>query len=769
MVDVQRHVFPCTSLLMPPASTDSDAVGAYEDAKPLMEYWAEQCMMEIMKVETASNERMEKLENSLEMQLHAALAKHQFQQGLQPSGSAGERYLATMAESGDGERLPHDLGSVQAAMQEKVVSQVMRLDASLEELRQEFAMTRDQSQADREVNEAFRKDVRAEQISAFQDQEQLIEATKIGLDLNLKQGFDCLRSGIEMVQGSTGAMERVESLETLFFNIGHRIDASDLHILDMQEQRANIELTLGELHTRLSAVERAAFEVEEENSLMNRLSVLEVANDPNSSQMTAVFSLISRLEGRLEEMGNVAAAPDASTSQINTNSDIERLTAAVEETQREVQVLAEFVMKEREQRHTAVADVDNMNCVIAKAAASTIERMEHRFAERIGELTGTAIRDYDVCSSGDVHILTRPTPGDVPTAHPSPIDTPLSQKRKINVVEEWMTIEIPRLASLVQLQGQQLEGIDSSTKAAIAKLGEADCELGNRALLLEKAVKVLLEGAHGRAMTITGDDVGTGSRFAATPRGGGTISPVRRMVSVSPPVHRAQSPQVIRSYSQPVMSHESQGEQAGVASMPGLVKFVHKTLGEYGNLDPSALEKILRNDTQALVTRSISPVRVLSRTQSSDPMPSPTMQMSASYCPPSNETRTRSAVLSLSVPASPSLVTSSPRQDATTRRPLQAAPQGSRTGRGGPATSSSTVSGGCRGRPASHSCSMPGSPSLKERPQTSARVQASPRGFEGGRGWIIPRGGNAVVLQDGRGVVRQVADGNHSRKPVVRH
>merc|ERR1740115_380841 len=60
---------------------------------------------------------------------------------------------------------------------------------------------------------------------------------------------------------------------------------------------------------------------------------------------------------------------------------------------------------------------------------------------------------------------------------------------KMRGLEEHLNREL-------MLHGQRLEVIDSSTKAALLKHGEkyqAACELGTRTLLLEKAVKWLLE------------------------------------------------------------------------------------------------------------------------------------------------------------------------------------------------------------------------------------------------------------------------------------
>lgn len=793
MADVQSHatnVFDSPRRMMP-----NEVAGMCEDTKSLKDYWGERCMLEIMKLETASTERIEKLEKSLELHIRAALSKHQeLEQRLQPSGSASERYLASTAECGENELLSwssHDRGGIQAAMQDRF----LRFETTLQELRDELSIRRDRDEVDKGVNELFRREMRAEQKTALQEQAQLIEATKVGLDMNLKQGFDRLRSGIDMVdasqQGSAAALERVERLESHIFNMGHQFDASEQQIVELQQQRAHIEFTLSELHTRLTAAERAAFEVEEENSLVNRLSSLEAQHDPNSSQLTAAFSLISRLEGRLEEIeavmsGNVVAGPDASTFQITTNPDIQKLKAAFDKTQRDVQGLAEDLLKERDERQNAFADVDNVNCIIAKAAASTIERMEQRFAERMGELTGVAgISTDDRSHTDSLYILNSSIPGEAPTVRPSPMGTPLGEGRNASVFEERITGEMGRLASLAQLQGQRLEVIDSSTKAAIMKLGEkyqAACELGTRTLLLEKAVKWLLEvGSHDRGMN--GEPLSPGVRLAGTPRAAGSAPPVRRMVSVNPPMRRT-SPQVFRSQSQPAMSAVHQTDHAGVSTMQGLVKFMHTTLGDAGNADPAVLTRLLQNDSQASGVRSVSSFGMASRTQSNEHLsavPSPMMQMSAASSP-SMDTMTRSTVPSLSLPATPLLLPegqqtrsslmSSPRQEVANRRLPLGAPASSRTGRSGAATSSSAVASAGRGNgewQLSRSGSLPG-PIPKEKMQTGTRPPAaSPRG---NYHWVLPRGGSGVVLQDahsrGRAVVRPSAGASPSQKHSVK-
>lgn len=256
---------------------------------------------------------------------------------------------------------------------------------------------------------------------------------------------------------------------------------------------------------------------------------------------------------------------------------------------------------------------------------------------------------------------------------------------------------------------------------------------------------------------------------------------------MSPPPMRRAHPQVFRSHSQPVISQVPQNDQATVATMQGLVKFVHKTLGEPGNVDPSALAKFLRNDSQASGARSSSPpLGIASRMQSNEHLsavPSPLMQMSACSSPslPSYEmtrpieTMTRSAVPLLSLPATPLIgseeqqshtMLGSPRLDPTNRR-LPAGPQSSR-GRGGNSPSAAAAGRGAGEWQMARSGSLP-HPPPKEKMQSAPRVPVqSPRSTH----WVLPRGGSGVVLQDvhsrGRAVVRQSVSGNSSQKQVVK-
>jgi hypothetical protein len=611
-----------------------------------------------MKLESTTTERMEQLEKSLEVQIRDALIKqHELEERLQPSGSASERYRTAAAtafsfaaqDDIEAELMPRgsSLEVLSPAMQDALVHVV---EASMQEMRNELVTLREQREVEADL---LRKELRAEQSFALQEQAELIEATKVGLSVDLKQGFDRLRSDLGMAdaqQGSVSTVERVERLEAHCLNTGRRVDANiestETQLVEMQRRGAQIDYSLGELHTRLEAAERAAFEMEEPASLVKRLALLEASGQPSASTMalSEMHPLLTQLDKRLEQLeatiSQNAERGDVATFQVPSRPDVSSLKAVVDKAQRDVQKLATELAEEREERRVALADVDNMTCVVAKAAASTIERMENRFVERMNELTGD--------TTGDSHAmklksLNSCAPGEAPTVTPSPIGSPLQFDRSLQILEEKTIDEFGRLANLMQLQTQRIEAIDGSAKESILRLSEkyqAACELGTRTLLLEKAVKWLLEVG----MRTERQPKQVLQRMRSDPSLPGANVPqspgqISRMLSSVPVALPSGVPlnqpvkhmnQVFRSQSQPASPH---ADLSWARQAQGLVKFVHRTLGDaVGTVDPAAVAQLLRNDAaEAGAASNVAPhagqpIRWTARSASPQP---PALQASA--------------------------------------------------------------------------------------------------------------------------------------------
>lgn len=188
-----------------------------------------------------------------------------------------------------------------------------------------------------------------------------------------------------------------------------------------------------------------------------------------------------------------------------------------------------------------------------------------------------------------------------------------------------------RLNRDLLIQGQRLEVIDSSTKSALVKHSEkyqAACELGTRTLLLEKAVKWLLEVGVGRPSdaTILPPTAPSVSRSVSSerrlPGAAESVSlppqfKLQRMYSTGAPqsvVLRSPrrneaplAPHVFRSQSQPLQTVPQLSLQSSLRPVPtevgpqGLAKIMHRTLGEPGALERGMLTKLWQNESQVLM------------------------------------------------------------------------------------------------------------------------------------------------------------------------
>merc|ERR1719181_950255 len=64
--------------------------------------------------------------------------------------------------------------------------------------------------------------------------------------------------------------------------------------------------------------------------------------------------------------------------------ELARNNATVATLQQTVDRLSDDLAEERKERYSALADVNHLTEVVAKAAAATIERAERRFADELG-------------------------------------------------------------------------------------------------------------------------------------------------------------------------------------------------------------------------------------------------------------------------------------------------------------------------------------------------------------------------------------------------
>jgi len=544
-------------------------------AQPLREYWAERCMYEVMKLESNTFERIEQMEKSFESQIREAL-----KDCLQPSAEA---------------------------------PCISSLAAAVEDVRNDLNSQRRQREVEMKLH---KKEVPSEQSQALQELVQNLVAhqaqlTETALSVDLNQGFERLRANLGMEptpNNGVRSSEQAEQLESHICDLSHRADASDKQIMELQLQRSQTDFSLGGLHARLQAAETAAFDIEEPASLGGRLGILEASSnqdmihDTNAKMLQTRVELLEnsialRLSGGDEEM--------ASTSETLSSHDVrclfEALKAAVAKTQTDIIEVAQGLHKERSERKTALTEVDSLCHVVAKAAASAIERLDLT----VGAQDGRSPPPFASAALSAIGAAATVSSG------PSSPQEMTAQLR-VREFEESVNRELVH-------QSQRLEVIDSSTKAALLKQGEkyqAACELGTRTLLLEKAVKWLLEVGMSRQRDGSPPaDVQALREDGAMPGGFDSTGlppfALQRLMS-SGPRTSSRPPSinsVLRSQSQPIW--ELQTPLTSLRPAPGhspaLAQSMPRTLAECSSLEPRTLPSSLEPRSLSKLWRSDSP------------------------------------------------------------------------------------------------------------------------------------------------------------------